>query len=709
MPGSDGRLERTLGLADVYAIAAGAMFSSGFFLLPGIAAGMTGGSVVVAYLLSAVLIIPAMLSIAELSTAMPRSGGAYYFIDRALGPLTGTFGGIGTWLTLVLKSAFAALGIGIYVAALMPGAPAVTIALVSAVAFALLNIVGAKETSGMQRGLVYVLLAVMGLFIVHGLWEGVSGRLTGRDAGRLPFLANGVDGLLATVGMVFVSYMGLTKVASVAEEIKRPGRNIPLGMTLALATVSAVYAFGVWVVMAALEPAALVASKAPVTDAAEVFFRWVPAGAAAGLIAVAALAAFASTANAGIMSASRYLLAMARDRLLPARLAHVGARGTPVAAVALTAVAICAVLVVFDVAAMAKLAGAFQLVIFMLIHVAVIVMRESDIVGYAPAFRSPGYPWVQVFGLVTPLFLIAEMGWLPTLFCTGLAVVSTFWYLRYARPRVTRRGALYHVFARLGRNRFSGLDDELREVVQEMGLRPGDAYDDVVARAPVVDLGPDAGLRDAVVRAAGLMGGRLGVAREAVAAALSRGIDEGLTPVGGGVAIPHARLAGLDHAEMVLLRCREGLRPGAGDAATAEPVRAVVCLLSPADDAALHLRVLSQIASHAVEPCFMERWCEATRPQQLREVLLRDERHLSVELAVGAQAASWMGCPAQGLDLPDDVLLAVIRRDGVPHVPSRRTVLREGDRLTFIGSAVGIEKLRAVLAADPERLISAAA
>ncbi|MEX0600790.1 MAG: amino acid permease, partial [Rhodothermales bacterium] len=75
------RLKKELGLFDVYAISTGAMFSSGFFLLPGLAAAQSGPSVILAYLIAGVLIIPAMASMAELSTAMPRAGGAYYFLD----------------------------------------------------------------------------------------------------------------------------------------------------------------------------------------------------------------------------------------------------------------------------------------------------------------------------------------------------------------------------------------------------------------------------------------------------------------------------------------------------------------------------------------------------------------------------------------------------------------------------------------------------
>ena len=80
---------------------------------------------VLAYALAGLALVPAMLSKVELATAMPRSGGAYYFLDRSLGPLAGTIGGLGTWLALVLKTAFALVKMGVYIDVIIPGAPRV--------------------------------------------------------------------------------------------------------------------------------------------------------------------------------------------------------------------------------------------------------------------------------------------------------------------------------------------------------------------------------------------------------------------------------------------------------------------------------------------------------------------------------------------------------------------------------------------------------
>ncbi|MFW6079603.1 MAG: APC family permease, partial [Gemmatimonadota bacterium] len=251
------RLPKELGLGDVYAISTGAMFSSGFFLLPGLAAAYAGPSVVLAYLLAGVLIMPALFSKAELSTAMPRAGGTYYFLDRSLGPMVGTIGGIGTWFALIFKSAFALIGMGAYLAIFFD-VPIQPLAVALTVGFAVLNILGAKQTSGLQQVLVAVLLGVLAFFLVQGIVAVESTGIVETHRRQFtPFMPFGLEGLITTVGLVFVSYAGLTKIASVAEEVHDPERNIPLGMILSLTTATLVYVVGVYIMVAVLDPAAL--------------------------------------------------------------------------------------------------------------------------------------------------------------------------------------------------------------------------------------------------------------------------------------------------------------------------------------------------------------------------------------------------------------------------------------------------------------------
>ncbi|MFP4053382.1 MAG: APC family permease, partial [Phycisphaerae bacterium] len=275
----------------MYCIATGAMFSSGFFLLPGLAVMYAGPSAVLAYLLAGLLIVPSMLCMAELATALPRAGGAYYFMDRSLGPAVGAVTGIGTWLALITKSAFALVGMGAYLAVapglgqfFSPGTLGTTwlikvIACGLTILFVAINIFGAKESTRLQSLLVLAILGVMAFFAAEGLWH-VAGRL---PAGALkdrytPFLHSreGLGGLVGTIGLVFISYVGLPQIASISEEVRRPERNLPLGMILSLGTATLVYVVGTFIMVAVLGPDRLAGDLTPVATTADELSEWLP-------------------------------------------------------------------------------------------------------------------------------------------------------------------------------------------------------------------------------------------------------------------------------------------------------------------------------------------------------------------------------------------------------------------------------------------------
>jgi amino acid transporter/mannitol/fructose-specific phosphotransferase system IIA component (Ntr-type) len=666
------------------------MFSSGFFLLPGIAAAEAGPSVVLAYLLSGFLILPAMVSQAELATAMPRAGGPYYFLDRTLGPLVGMVGGLGTWIALMLKSAFALIGMGAYLS-LFLDLPLKSVAVVFTIIFAALNIVGAKESTKLLRALVAGLLIILGLFLVHGIAEVVSAGVTELHQTRFtPFMPSGFDGLLQTVGLVFISYVGLTQVASVAEEVTNPDRNLPLGMFLSLATVTVIYVAGVYVMVAVLGTDTMSGTLTPVADAAGAFFSWLPSRMGVLLLVVAALAAFASMANAGILAASRYPMAMARDGLIPGRLAHIGRFQTPVAAILTTCAILVLFLLVLDVEAVAKVASSLQLIIFALLNFAVIVMRESGIEAYDPGFRS--------LGIGFPFFLIAEMGWLPALFILGVVAVGIAWYHYYARSHIARGGAIFHVFERLGRRRFSGLDSEFRDILKEKGARAEDPFDEVVARAFVVDLPKATGLNGIVEKAADLLARRLPASPAQVGEGFTRCIELGGIPVANCAALIHTRLPDLDHSEMVVVRCGGGVEIDVDSEelarrATQAPIHAMFLLVSGDRDPGQHLRILAHLAGRIEDEEFMDEWLQDRDEQDLKETLLRDERFLSLEIAAGSKTETLIGRALKDLHMPQGSLVALIRRSSRTIVPRGGTVLMERDRLTIIGEAAGLREL----------------
>jgi len=694
----DERLEKELTLRDVFAISSGAMFSSGFFLLPGLAAAETGPSVVLAYLLAGLLMVPAMLSMAELTTAMPRAGGSYYFLDRSLGPLMGTVGGLGIWVSLILKSAFALIGIGAYLGLLVE-VPMRPVAVALTVAFTLFNIMGAKQTAGLQRILVYVLLGVLAFFVTQGFFEIVEmGFGPVLDRQFRPFMPFGLEGLAATTGLVFVSYAGLTKVSSVAEEVADPDRNIPWGMLLSLATATFFYVAGVFVMVAVLDPVELRSDLTPVATAAEAFFHWLPEPTGLVLVLAAAFAAFASTGNAGILSASRYPLAMARDGLMASGLAKVGRFGTPTRSVLLTAGLMIAFLLLLDVMSVAKLASAFQLLIFSFVNLGVVVMRESRLPSYVPGYRSPLYPWMQIAGMLIPLWLILQLGTLSIVFTFGILALGVVWYFVYCRDRVAREGAIYHVFERLGRRRFSGLEPELRQILKEKALGGSEPFEEAVAGAVVEELADDVASFAAAVRVAS---DRLAETAPCSPEELvERFLDErrlGITPVSHGAILPHLRVDGIPEPRLVLLRSRSGVEvdaPEIGEVEEKGPIHAFFFLVSPSEARGSHLHILAQIAAHVDADGFMERWLEAEGPDGLKEVLLHEDRFLSVRLGGEGPSRRLVDATVREAGFPQGVLLVLIERDGSAIVPDADTELRVDDRLTFLGTEEKIEELR---------------
>jgi len=687
-------LEKNLTLFDVYAISTGAMFSSGFFLLPGIAAAEAGPSAILAYLVAGILILPPMFSMAELATAMPKAGGAYYFLDRSLGPLAGTVGGLGTWLALVFKSAFALIGMGAYLAIFFD-VPIKPLAAALTVAFATLNVVGAKETTVLQRVLVTILVAVLVFYLVQGFLA-VSGQSASATRDQLvPAFPFGATGFVSTIGLVFVSYAGLTKVASVAEEVENPDRNIPLGMVLSLLTATAIYVLGVFVMVTMLDAEALRSDLTPVATSGELFMDWLPEPAGLILIVIAAIAAFASTGNAGILSASRYPLAMARDRLVPSNFATLGRFGTPTQSILATAGLMLLIIFGLSEEGVAKLASAFQLLIFALLNLAVIIMRESGIPSYAPGYRSPLYPWMQAAGIVIAVLLIAEMGNLSILFTAAIVVAGIGWYFYYAQQYVGREGAIYHLFARLGKFRYDALDSELHTILKEKGAGDDSRFEKLVGRASVFRVNEPRPYDEVVTEVADLFAARTDLSPETIKHGFLEGSQHGGTSVAHGTAQPYFLASGLDREELVLVQCRSGLcvdfdPEGERDV---DPVYAFFFLLSPKSDQNQHLRTQAILANRAEEETFLTDWRGASDEKELKEVLLHHERYLSLSLLSGTPTEGLIDQRVTDLDLPTGNLVALIRREGHTIIPSGSTHLREGDQVTIIGDPAGIDRM----------------
>ena len=438
------KLQRTLSLPGAIAVSIGGMLS-GIFVLPGLAVGITGSSVWLAFLVAALCILPAVLSKSELATSMPKSGGTYVYIERAFGPLFGTISGLGLWLSLLLKSAFSLVGLSAYLYVLIEVDSSLTksIALFSLLLILLLNIFGVKKVEKTQ--LLVVSISVLSLFglIIFGFGS-FDSALTE------PVFSKESSGFISAVAFLYISYAGVTKVAAVAGEIKNPEVNLPKTMLISLFLITVVYVLVAIVLVGNVEASLLVNDIKPIytlsqTLGGDAF------GYAAGIVGVLTLL---SMANSGVLASSRFPFAMARDKMLPDFLGSVSAKFmTPVYSIIVTAFIIGLAIIYLDVEKIAKLASAFKVLMFISVNLAVIVLRETNAQWYNPSYKSPFYPYVQIFGVISGVVLLAYLGLLPLLSVLGVFIFGFITFLFYGR-KTNRKGVFssYGIFSFLFRS-----------------------------------------------------------------------------------------------------------------------------------------------------------------------------------------------------------------------------------------------------------------
>lgn len=610
-------LKKELGLLGVFSIAAGAMISSGLFILPGIAFAKAGPAMILSYIIAGLLVIPALLSKAELVTAMPKAGGDYFYITRSMGLAAGTVAGLASWLSLSLKTAFALMGMGIFTLLISPtlSTPAIKlIAVALCLVFMLINLLGIKEAGITQILLVLFLIIILGLYVVRGFIDIEPSRFE-------PFMPNGFGRVLATAGLVFISFGGLTKVASVAEEIKNPKVNVPLGMILAFVIVLGLYVSVAFITVGVLNPDTLKGSLIPISAGAKTF--WGIGGVI--VTAIAALLAFVSTANAGIMSASRYPLAMSRDEILPVFFSKINKRfNTPHSAIILTTMIMVITILFLDLEALVKAASTMLLLLYMSANLAIIVMRESRLQNYQPSFRAPLYPYLQIVGILGYFFLIYDMG-LLTLSMTAIFIgCALLWYLGYVRPRIRRESALMYVVERITDRQIvtDTLRDELREVVKEREEIIEDEFDHLVKDALILDFENEMSFDEFIKIAADELGKRHDVLPKKFIKLFIEREKQSCTALRPGLAIPHIIIDGKNEFDVLLVRAKQGIIfPDAP-----EPVHIVFVLVGTRDMRHSHLRALMAIAQIAQQHDFDEKWLSAATTKDLRDIMLLGTR-----------------------------------------------------------------------------------
>ncbi len=464
MTGGDDELAKDLGLVSALAIGIGTMIGAGIFVLPGVAAQQVGPVVVASFVIGGAIALINALSVSELGTAMPKAGGAYYYINRALGPLFGSISGMGDWMGLAFASAFYCIGFGGYLATFLGGVtvglpilgevavlPTIALgpfvltdiqvgALIAGVLFVGINYIGAKETGGIQTAIVTLLLAILAVFAIIGFFSFDWGTVVA-DGSVAPL---GYGEVLPGAALVFVSYLGYAKIATIGEELKNPGRNLPIAIVGSVLIVMAIYVVLV-ALLVGIIPYDVLSEETPMSQAAEVAFDGNIGSIGVLSITLGALLATASSANASILASARINFAMGRDKIVTNWLNEIHPRyATPYRSIAVTGALIIVFIIVLggSLEILAQAASVLHLVVYALINAALIVFREADVPEYDPDFTVPLYPFTPIAGIVLSLGLIAFMGTVEIALSMLFVVGSIVWYLLYARNETDRAGVL---------------------------------------------------------------------------------------------------------------------------------------------------------------------------------------------------------------------------------------------------------------------------
>lgn len=408
------------------------MIGSGIFVLPGVAFGTTGPSVALAFLFSSICILPAALSKAELATAMPTSGGTYIYIDRTFGPFAGTVSGLGLFSSILFKASFSLVGIGAYFSVLS-NYPLLPTILGFLGIICVLNILGVGKVSSFLTAILFISVISIFILSMFALPQWNSSNFTT----MLPY---GWEGFAATSAMVYISYAGVTKIAAIAGEVIEPEKNIPRGIILSLFIATLLYC-GVSLILAGTYHYQDIAGELkPIYRLA-----YDVGGPIIGAVfAVIAVLTMSNTANAGILAGSRFPFAMSRDRLLPEFLGKLHPKFlTPIYSIILAVGIVAGILISLeDVSKIAKFASAFKILMFIMVNISVIILRESRTQWYKPNFKSPFYPLLQILGILSGIALLLSIGKLALIALAVIGIPGICLYFFYSRQRIKRRGVL---------------------------------------------------------------------------------------------------------------------------------------------------------------------------------------------------------------------------------------------------------------------------
>jgi basic amino acid/polyamine antiporter, APA family len=392
----------------------GAIIGSGIFVGLGPATSMAGTGVLLSLLLAAIPATLNALSSAALGATFPRAGGTYQFGRQTLGNVAGFAAG---WSFLIAKcasGAFMATGFGLYLFGSGLWGTAAALALVAIVT--LIDLGGPKLSSVTNTLLVLLKVGILLFFVVLAF-------LYGRN--EIPTTAallapNGWTGIWQGAALLFSVYAGYARIATLAEEVQEPRRNLPRAVFIALGGSLVLYLFVAAGALKLAGAASVAASSATLADA----LRTGGLTGAAPVVSAGAVIASGSAFLVLLSGISRVVFAMARERDLPSRLSHISGKGVPTSAVAAAGVLVALLCLIADIKILLAINSGAILFYYTLTNLCALRLTPEQ--RRYPAFFC-------VLGAIFCLYLIAGLPWQVLAIDAGLIAVGVMGYVLKSR------------------------------------------------------------------------------------------------------------------------------------------------------------------------------------------------------------------------------------------------------------------------------------
>lgn len=420
----DRTLRKTLSWPHLVALGVGAIVGTGIYTLTGVGADRAGPAVILAFAIAGAVCACAALAYAELATLIPTAGSAYTYTYSVVGEAAAWIVGWSLILEYSLACSTVAVGWSAYLvgwiqsagidlpAALLSGPHAGGIlnvpAMLVALAVAGMLIAGTRESATFNIVLVVIKISALAAFVLLALPAFDAGRLTPfapYGLGSVPDAEGTTRGVMAAAAIVFFAFYGFDAVATSAEEAKRPGRDLTIGIIGSMAVCTIIYMLVAISAVGAVDWRLVAQSSEPLAFV----LRTLEHPLAANAVALAALVALPSVILVMMYGQSRIFFVMARDGLLPRKLSEVSPRtGAPVLITAVTGIFVAAAAGLFRLDEIAELANAGTLLAFIAVAACMMILRRTR-PDLKRVFRCPAPYLVGTLAILGCAYLIFSL------------------------------------------------------------------------------------------------------------------------------------------------------------------------------------------------------------------------------------------------------------------------------------------------------------